>query len=207
MKNQHSLLIALVAFLTLTGSLETKAQTKVWSIGPEAGVSLSKYGTEASNNEFKNGAVAGMFVTYSILNTYGVTGKVLFYQKGASFGSSDTRQTLNYIEVPIVGRFFFNKEGNVRPNIFVGPYLSLLTNATNKTGSNDPENIGSYKDYYNPVDLGVTTGLGCNFRIYKETYLVLDARYSQGITDFSKNDGNYITNQSFAFTGGISFGI
>jgi hypothetical protein len=107
----------------------------------------------------------------------------------------------------LAGTFLINKEGNVRPNIFVGPSFSFLTNVKNKTGSNDPENLGSYKDYYNPVDFGVTTGFGCNFRIYKETYLVFDARYSQGITDFSKSDGKYITNQSFAFTGGISFGI
>ena len=207
MKKQHSLLIALAALLSLTMSFESKAQTKVWSIGPEAGVSFSKYGKEASDNEFKPGAVVGMFVTYSILNTFGVTGKVLFHQKGASFGSPDIRQTLNYIEVPIVGRYFFNKEGNIRPNIFVGPSFSFLTNVKNKNGSNDPENMGSYKDYYNTVDVGVTTGFGCNFRIHKETYFIVDARYTQGLTDFSKSDGKYIYNQSFAVTAGVSFGI
>lgn len=199
-------MIALVAVFTLTMSYTTKAQNRVWSIGPEAGLSISKYGKDANANDFKPGAIGGLFVTYSIMNTYAVTGKFLFHQKGASFGSSDTKQTLNYIEIPVIGRYFFNKEGNIRPNIFVGPSFSFLTNVKNKVGNNDPENVESYKDNYNGVDVGVTTGAGCNFRIHKETYLVLDARYTQGLTDVSKSDGK-VNNQSFALTAGVSFGI
>lgn len=199
-------MIALVAVFTLTMSYATMAQTKVWSIGPEAGLSISKYGNDASANDFKPGAIAGLFVTYSIVNNFAVTGKFLFHQKGASFASDDTKQTLNYIEIPVVGRYFFNKEGNVRPNIFIGPSFSFLTNAKNKVGNNDPEKIESYKDYYNGVDVGVTTGAGCNIRILNETYLVFDARYTHGLTDVSKSNGK-VNNQSFALTAGVSFGI
>ena len=56
MKKQHSLMIALVAVFTLTMSYTTKAQNKVWSIGPEAGLSISKYGKDANANDFKPGA-------------------------------------------------------------------------------------------------------------------------------------------------------
>ena len=138
MKKLKIMLVALVSIVVLTMSLETKGQTKVWSIGPEAGVSFSKYGRDATSNDFKPGAVAGLFVTYSIINTFGVTAKFLIHQKGASFKSNDTKQTLTYVEIPVIGRYFFNKEGKVRPNIFVGPSFSFLTGVKNKIGSNDP---------------------------------------------------------------------
>jgi outer membrane protein W len=207
MKKLRIMLAALMAIVALTMNFEAKAQTKVWSFGPEAGVSFSKYGKDASPNDFKPGAVGGLFVTYSIINMFGVTAKFLVHQRGASFESANTKQTLTYVEVPIVGRYFFNREGKFRPNIFVGPSFSFLTGVRNKVGSNDPEEIGSYKDDYNSVDLGVTTGAGVNIRIHNETYLVLDARYLQGFTDLSKSPDNKVNNHSFALTAGVSFGF
>jgi len=196
----------MVIVLTIITNLQLQAQTKVWSVGPEVGISLSKYGKDAGSNDYKSGAIGGMFLTYSILNTFAITTKLLYYQKGASFESSNTKQTLNYIEVPIVGRFFLNKEGAIRPNLFVGPSLGFLTGATNKTGSNDRVDIDSYKDIYNTFDFGVTGGLGVNFLISRETYFIVDARYTHGLSDLSKADGN-VNNNSFGLTAGLSFGF
>lgn len=201
------MLAALMGIVALTMNFEAKAQTKVWSFGPEAGVSLSTYGKDGSDSDFKPGAVGGLFVTYSIINMFGVTAKFLIHQKGASFEPNDTKQTLTYVEVPIVGRYFFNREGKVRPNIFVGPSFSFLTGVKNKVGSNDPEDISSYKNDYNTVDLGVTTGAGVNIRVHNETYLVLDARYLQGFSDVSKSSDTKVNNHSFALTAGVSFGF
>ncbi len=205
MKKQNIVIATLVAF-TLTMSFEIKAQNKIWSIGPEAGVSFSKYGKDASTNDFKSGAIGGLFITYSILNTFAVTTKLLYSQKGASFKSSDTKQTLNYIEVPVIGRFFLNKEGNFRPNIFVGPSFGFLTGATNKVGSNDRVDIDSYENIFNGFDFGVTGGIGLNFLISAETYFILDARYTHGFSDITKANGN-VNNNSLGLTAGISFGF
>jgi len=206
MKKLKIMLAALMAMVALTMNFEAKAQTKVWSIGPEAGISFSKYGKDASSNSFKPGAIGGLFVTYSIINTFGVTAKFLIHQKGASFEPDDTKQTLTYVEIPIIGRYFFNKEGKVRPNIFLGPSFSFLTGVKNKVGSNNPEKI-DYNNDYNNVDVGVTTGFGCNIRIQNETYLVLDGRYTHGLSDLSKSNNNNVNNQSLAFTAGVSFGF
>jgi outer membrane protein W len=195
-----------IILLAATVSFNVKAQEKVWSAGPEAGISLSKYGKDASANDYKPGAIGGVFLTYSILNTFAITTKLLYAQKGASFESVDTKQTLNYIEVPVIGRFFLNKEGKFRPNIFIGPSFGFLTGATNKIGSDNPVAIDSYKNIYNGFDFGVTGGLGLNFLIATETYLVIDARYTQGISDISITNGN-VNNNSFGLTAGLSFGF
>jgi outer membrane protein W len=209
MKTRNKMMLAAIALLALAMPIQMMAQvevTKVWSIGPEVGVSLSKYGRDADPNNFKPGIVTGLAVTYSIINTFGITGKVLYHQKGATFQEDDIKQTLGYIEIPVVGRFFLNKEGQFRPNIFVGPSIGFLTGAKNKVGSNDPERMDTFKDSFNTVDLGVTGGMGCNIRILNETYLVLDARYTHGGSDITKANAD-VNNNNFAFTAGVNFGL
>jgi hypothetical protein len=184
----------------------TKAQTeKVWSFGPELGISISKYGNDGASSEAKPGVVGGLFLTYSIVNTFGITSKLLYYERGAEFSSQNTKQTLQYIEIPVMGRLFLNKEGNVRPNIMFGPSFAFLAGAKNKVGG-DIEKIDSFKNQYNTFDFGLTGGLGCSFRIRNETYFVLDGRYTHGISDISK-DNRDINNKSFAVSAGLQFGI
>ena len=206
MKKRNTIIASLVTFITLSISFNSMAQNKVWSVGPEAGISFSKYGKDAGTNDFKSGAIGGVFLTYSILNTFAVTTKLLYSQKGASFESIDTKQTLNYVEVPLIGRFFLNKEGNFRPNIFVGPSFGFLTGATNKVGSNDRVDIENYENIFNGFDLGVTGGMGFNFLISNETYFIIDARYTHGLSDITKANGN-VNNNSLGLTAGISFGF
>ena len=207
MKKRNIIITAsLITCITLSISFNSMAQDKVWSFGPEAGVSFSKYGKDAGTNDFKSGAIGGVFLTYSIMNTFAVTTKLLYSQKGASFESIDTKQTLNYFEVPIIGRFFLNKEGSFRPNIFVGPSLGFLTGATNKVGSNDRVDIENYENIFNGFDLGVTGGMGFNFLISNETYIIIDARYTHGLSDITKANGN-VNNNALGLTAGISFGF
>ena len=152
------------------------------------------------------GAIGGLFLTYSIQNTFGITAKLLYAQKGASFKSIDTKQTLNYIEVPVIGRFFLNKEGTFRPNIFLGPSFGFLTGATNKVGSSNRVDIDNYSSVFNSFDFGLTGGLGFNILISNETYFIIDARYTHGLSDITKAAG-VVNNNSFGLTAGISFGL
>ncbi len=206
MKMKNIVVATMFTFLTFCMCSNTNAQTKVWSFGPEAGVSFSKYGKDAITNDFKSGAIGGVFLTYSILNTFAVTTKLLYSQKGAAFEATDTKQTLNYVEVPVIGRFFLNKEGNFRPNIFVGPSFGFLAGANNKVGSNDRVAIEGYKNTFNNFDFGVTGGLGLNFLISPETYLIIDARYTHGLSDITIANGN-VNNSAFGLTAGLSFGF
>ena len=204
---KHAIIISVVTVLLSFGiSFHSMAQTKVWSIGPEVGISISKYGQDAGTNDFKSGAIGGLFVTYSIENTFGITTKLLYSQKGSYFKSIDTKQTLNYIEVPVIGRFFLNKEGTFRPNIFVGPSFGFLTGVTNKVGSNERVTMDNYSASFNTFDFGVTGGMGFNFLISNETYFIVDARYTHGLSDISKSAG-VVNNNSFGLTVGLSFGF
>jgi hypothetical protein len=206
MKKKTFLLVALIGLCAMMLPSITQAQTaKTWSFGPEAGITISKYGNDGASSEAKPGFGTGLFLTYSIVNTFGITTKLLYYEKGAEFSSLNTKQTLQYIEIPVIGRFFLNKEGNVRPNIMFGPSFAFLAGAKNKVGG-DIEKIDSFKNSFNTFDFGLTGGLGVNFRIRNETYFVLDGRYTHGISDISKDNQDF-NNKSFAVSAGLQFGI
>jgi hypothetical protein len=204
MKKNIIRLLAVVAFLAFALPNNTKAQGKIWSLGPEIGANVSSYGRDASGSDWKPGFLGGLALTYSIENTHAITGKLLYAQKGAEVNG--IKQSLNYVEVPVIGRLFFNREGNFRPNIFIGPSFGFLTSATTKIGENRPSEIDNYRDTFKPFDFGLTGGLGLNFLIAQETRLLFDARYTHGLSDVTKASG-YINNKAVSLTAGVSFGL
>ena len=204
MKKQLTTILAAVTFISLALSFPCTAQERMWNFGAETGVSVSKYGQDAELNDFKSGAIGGLFVTYYIKNSFGITTKVLYAQKGALLQSSDNKQTLNYIEMPVIGRFFLNQKGNLRPNIFVGPSFGIMRSAANKIGNDERVEVGSYKPYYNTFDFGVTGGMGFDFKVAHDLYFVVDGRYTHGLSDITKAAG-VVNNNSFGLTAGLSF--
>lgn len=201
-----TLALAMISLLALTSPFNSKAQTKdkVWSIGPEIGVNIAKHGRDLDESNFKPGLLVGGFVTYSIRDTYGFTGKVLFSQKGYEY--NNYKETLTYVEIPVVARLFFNREGTFRPNIFAGPSFGFLTGAKGQVGSNDAEQIDNYDNIYNTFDFGVTGGLGLNFEIAREIRFLIDARYTHGLSDIAKSSAD-VNNNAIGITAGLSFGI
>ena len=207
MKKQFFTLPLLLTFLVLLTSWSSSAQTseKIWSFGPEVGVNISKFGGDANDDtDFRTGVAFGLGLTYSIQNTYGITTKVLYSQRGAKI--DDTKLSMKYIEVPVTGRFFLNRDGIFRPNIFLGPSFAFLTGVSSKT--NDGENVenNDYKDSYNTFDFGLTGGLGLNWLIANETHIIIDGRYTHGLSDVAKSDSD-VFNRGFTISAGVTFGL
>jgi hypothetical protein len=197
-------LFATLILLSIAFSTTAQTDEKVWSFGPEVGVNFTKFGGDASDTDYRSGILLGLGLTYSIQNTYGITTKVLYSQRGAKDG--DMKTSLKYIEVPVMGRFFLNREGKCRPNVFVGPSFAFLTGAAAKDGSGDSEEIENYSDIFNTFDFGLTGGLGLNWLIANETHIVIDGRYTHGLSDLSKADGK-VNNQGFTVSAGVTFGL
>jgi hypothetical protein len=207
MKNQIlklSLAICFVMGLSMTSY--GQASDKTWSIGPELGVNFAKFGNDGDDTDYNTGLVLGGFLTYSIRNTHAFTAKVLFSQKGAKSADGETKSHLNYVEVPVVLRVFFNRDGAVRPNVFVGPSFGFLTGVKGKVGDGDYEDVPNYEDTYDNFDLGLGVGLGLNCRVANEMYFIIDARYTYGLSDIAKASID-VNNQAIAVSAGLSFGL
>lgn len=206
MKNQITKVLLMAIMLASIAFTSVAQSAKVWSIGPELGGSFSKHGKDGDESDYKLGLVGGGFVTYSIEDTWAFTAKVLFSQKGAQSDDGNYKEQLNYVEIPTLARIFFNREGTVRPNVFLGPSFGFLTGAKVKVDDGDYEDVEDFKDSYETFDLGLAMGLGLNIRVANEMYLIIDARYTYGLTDISVGSAN-VNNQAVAVSAGLSFGI
>ena len=207
MKNQILKLSFTICFVAGLSMISFgQSSDKTWSIGPEVGVNFAKFGKDGDQTVFNTGLILGGFLTYSIRNTHAFTTKILFSQKGAKDDASNSQVHLNYVEVPVLFRMFFNRDGGIRPNLFIGPSFGFLTGVKGKLGSGDYESIPNYKDSYNNFDVGASIGLGLNIRVAGEMYFIVDTRYTYGLSDIAKSTAN-VNNQAFACSAGLSFGL
>ena len=218
MKRNATKIGAIGLLILLFPALRTQAQgNRTWGLGPELGVNFAKFKGNNFSNTFKAGVVAGFSVTHSVIDNFGITGKALLTQRGAKFkfantgaagtpiNNVDVTRTLNYLEIPLLARFFLSKEGKFRPNLFVGPSFGFLFGGTTQTGNGDAVKIPAYKNLYNTFDFGLTGGLGLNYEVADETRLLLDARYVHGLSKVNKiGDSN---NQGITVSVGVSFGF
>jgi hypothetical protein len=198
------ILLALLGFVLTFNKARAQAfEDKVWSAGPEIGVNFSSYGG-SENDVSKAGVQGGAFMTYSIRNTHAFTGKLLLSQRGAKFDG--IKQTLTYLEIPVLARIFFNTSGVMRPNVFAGPTFGFLAGANNKADGTSSEVISNPRDQFNSFDFGLTAGLGLNYEFAPETRFLIDARYLHGFSDITKASST-LNHNVFGVSFGLSFGI
>lgn len=227
---KHAFFIFFISLLFIqslgfTQPPQTLRRRQVVSIGPKIGVNLSDLNGDVNNHSLQPGIAAGAMLTYSVVNTFGISVEALFSQKGAKFENTanvnntarhNFNRRLNYIEVPVLARYFLNKSGDFRPNLFVGPDFGFKLNAkdVNREVVNGSEQDDQdISNAITPVDVGITAGIGLNFAVIEKMRFIFDARYTYGFSDIADenlpgfvNDGK-AHNSAINFTFGVSFGI
>jgi Outer membrane protein beta-barrel domain len=117
---------------------------------------------------------------------------------GVSFKSVKTKQSLNYLEIPIMFKYRFGSD-DFGLFLAAGPYFSFAlsgtltesyTNATVTTTSKTEVSFGDkVVDTYTSKDLGFCFGFGGYFSVGENSKLILDARFVNGATNIL-NDKN-----------------
>ncbi len=209
---------AIAAFLLFSGCLSGAFAQQRFSAGPRIGLNMSNYWGNADNMSFKPGFTAGAFVMYSSLNHFGISGDILYSQLGTKFDDGRYRftQHVNYLEIPVVARYFLTLSGNFRPNLFVGPSLGIKLNAKRTNGEilNAPaatvnaDNTGDF----NSLDLGATGGFQLNWGVGNRQRFLFDARYTLGLANVQAlpnlwGPKNSLHNSAITLTLGYGFGI
>jgi len=206
-------ILALTAVLLLALNLSPAFAQQRWSIGPRVGANIATLRGDVTNNKWVPGWSAGGFIMYSDINHFGISGDILFSQKGAKFenvvvgnGRATYTQRINYLEIPVLARYFLTLSGNFRPNFFIGPSVAFRLNAKLKNYSidNTDQPDDDITDFFRPADLGVVGGIALNFEVAKGKRILLDARYTHGLTDATiSTDGVY----NSAVTLNLSYGF
>ena len=201
---------AIFSLLLLVGVQHINAQNKTWGAGPEIGISFSKLAGDLPKQQFNTGIVGGGHITYSTRPTFALTFKALYHQRGsqAELNNVVNKTGLQYLEFPLLARYFLTPSGKFRPNVFLGPSAGFLLNVKSKAGDADYVNVSATeREKYGRFDLGLTAGIGLNYLIGKETRLLLDSRYTLGLSDVYRPAPESWQNRGLAFTLGLSFGI
>lgn len=180
---------------------------------------MSNYWGNADNMSFGPGLTAGAFLMYSSLNHFGISADVLYSQWGSKYDDNRTyrfTQHVNYLEIPVVARYFLNLSGTFRPNVFLGPTLAVKMSA-NRTkteaisGKAVPANYDNTGDFNN-LDLGATGGFQLNWGVGHRQRFLVDARYTLGLSNVQGLPNLWGPNRSLhnsvvTLTLGYGFGV
>ncbi len=161
------------------------------SIGIKLGPAITGL-SDFESGRVKMGARVGGFLTYSVSQRFGIGGEVNLVRKGAVSRNGE-QISLDYVEVPLLAKFFFGK-GGFRPKVFVGPYGGYLMQAQ----VNEEK-----QDNYLTEDYGVIIGAGFHQRLRKRKWFYFDIRYGYGLADILP--GTTYSNRDIAVSMGVSF--
>jgi len=116
----------------------------------------------------------GGFAEIKIIDRLSIQPEVLFSAQGARIdvGNSDSDIKLNYINVPVLAKFYITKQFTAE----AGPQLGFLVSAKNEGDD--------VKDNFKSVDTGFNFGVGYNFT---DNFSV-GARYTVGLANILDNN-------------------
>ncbi len=174
-------LILLAGMILMLGVAASAQQTTVGVTGKglKLGFDIADISTDyAELNDFldsRTGFSAGAFLTYKLNRQFAVQPEILYVTKGAAkdLFFFNAHLNLDYLEIPVLLKFDFTPDGNMRPNLFVGPALGVLL-ASKFHIINETYDI---KDYTKSMDVSLVFGGGIDYR-----RVTFDLRYTLGLS-------------------------
>ncbi len=179
--------LLLVIAITFLGFVNTNAQSI--QFGAKAGLNFASIsGDNTDGTDTVTGFNFGVMSEISITDKFSFQPEIMFSGQGFGFGKdTDDLMALNYLNVPLIGKYYVTKGLSLE----AGPQIGFLLSA--KKGKND------FKDSYKNLDYGVNFGIG-----YKlDNGLNFSARYNVGLSNI--NDVGNISNKNGAFQFSIGY--
>ena len=209
--------ILLIALLFTTSSLHSQAALLVLLFGDKVATENFYFSLKAGANlailngfeesTMRPGAHFGLVATIKLNDKFYLAPEFTpLSRKGAKNISMahinslprDTQRTLNYIDIPVVARYYVHE----RFGLGAGPQFSFLTSATDSytadLADEEIEHSLDIKDSLNPFEFGLMVDITYTaWKARKGKGLNFHARYSHGLTDIVKNSSNETLTNSF----------
>ena len=176
-------IIAAILLVCIQGGILAQSE---FSFTPKVGLNIANIsGTGGTDPRY--GVNVGFSVEREIFPNLALESGVFYSMQGMRFSSGNLDVNLDYINVPVLAKYYvFNGL-----NVFAGPQLGFNVKAEAKAkGSLIDVNI-DYKDYIKTFDPALVFGLGYQF----DMGLSVSASYNWSFLDQMKDDGvviNYI---------------
>lgn len=191
-----------IILLILFATLFTNSLTAQVSIGIQGGLNsailnLSNKAPEATLS-YNSGFVFGTIINYEINKIFSLQSEFRYIQKGEraqlDLGSikTDTKIYYDYLELPIYFVTEFT-ESQFRPFALAGINMGYLLKVKAESLYNGKAETFEITDDFKNIDIAIDLGAGLKYELTSSTSLLLNARYSYGIYDISKNEGSVNT--------------
>ena len=156
--------------------------------GVKAGLSLSGFNEDLTGTDPQTGFVAGVLVSINFSDIFSLQPEVLYSQQGANPEQGDNTLRMDYLNVPILAKFFF-LDGWYGA---IGPQFGFNVRAdTEDIEGRDDLDLNDTKTFTFAVPVGTGYQL--------DSGLGLDVRYNIGLTDvFDAGADSY--NEAFQAT-------
>jgi hypothetical protein len=171
---------------------------------PKAGVNLARVAFDQAgknNTRTRDAFVGGIGVLIgSPYRFFSLQPELLFTQKGYQ-GSKDSRLTVNYLEIPVMGRFSLGSN-STRGYLGVGPSYGYAIGGKNRGADGKESDLifGDGKGKVKRSDWGVQFGLGFIQRLGYGS-LQLEGRYGLGLSNIDPAESH---NRVISFTVGYA---
>ena len=172
-------------FTILMSLLFSIASAQDFSVGIKGGINVASVGggtyTGLSGLGSKFSFHLGGVAEVPISEKFAIQPELLYSSQGTkwSFVGAGTSLKLDYINLPVLGKYYIIEGLSAELGPVVGFLLS--TNAN--------------KEDYNSLDIGI--GIGASYKLNENIFFSL--RYNKGLTDINKNDAITISNQNNVF--------
>lgn len=159
--------IILAAIAVMAFGFTNAQQTR---FGVKGGLNLTSF---AGGNYYDAKSLVGFhvggFAEIKVIERLAIQPEILFSTQGAKLDNLNINSKLNYLNIPVLAKFFVTKQFTVE----AGPQIGFLLSA--KYDSNDA------KDNFKSVDLGFNFGAGYNFT----DNLGVNLRYTVGLSNIA----------------------
>ncbi|GEM_PF-1367059 len=203
-------IMIIIALSTIQGAY---AQRKL-NIGIVGGLDIANLSSSPSSNTsslvgFTGGGILETFENEHVSFEFGL----LYAQKGAeaTAGANYEKITIGYVDIPFHLRIGFPND-NFSPHLFFGPEVGIQTGADAElrytSGSNTINISGDISKNIETLNFSLNFGGGMDIFLNEQSTLLLDLRYSLGITNIAKNSNNSsIKTSDFQIMTGVKFSL
>jgi hypothetical protein len=193
--------------LLLAGAGPALAQTTV-AVGAKAGVNFANLNFEGDTGgvEFDNktGFVGGLFVVAPANGQFALQAEALFSQKGAKLeeGGNSATVRLDMLDIPVLARISSAASNGASFHLFGGPSFNFKLSAKQEFEFAGVEEEEDLDDEVKGFETAFVVGAGVEFG-----RLVLDGRYSWGLTDLNNEEEEdvKVKTRVFSFMVGFRF--
>tara|TARA_B110001452_G_C15150570_1_gene400458 strand:+ start:232 stop:786 length:555 start_codon:yes stop_codon:yes gene_type:complete len=174
---KKNLLVTVIAVLGLTN-----VNAQEIKFGAKGGLNFASIGGDNSGDvDLVTAFNFGLVAEIHISEKFSFQPELMYSGQGYSFNDDTT--ALNYLNIPLMGKYYLTKGFSIE----AGPQIGFLLSA-----KNDKTDV---KNSFNTVDFGVNFGLG-----YKlDNGLNFGARYNLGLSDINNIDNSSNKNRNGVF--------